>query len=41
LQGRHKGTHRVRVGDWRILCQIDDAARTVVVLRIGNRGDVY
>lgn len=39
LTGEEK--YRVRQGDYRILYTIDDAARTVVVVRIGQRGDVY
>ena len=39
LTGEDK--YRVRQGDYRILYTIDDAARTVVVVRIGQRGDVY
>ena len=32
---------RIRVGDWRIVYSIADAALTVLVLRIGHRRDVY
>jgi len=32
---------RIRVGDFRVLYDIDDAAKTVTVLHIGNRRDVY
>jgi mRNA interferase RelE/StbE len=32
---------RVRVGDYRIVYQIDDSARTVLVLHVGHRRDVY
>jgi mRNA interferase RelE/StbE len=32
---------RIRVGDYRVVYQIDDAARTVLVLHIGHRRDVY
>jgi mRNA interferase RelE/StbE len=32
---------RVRVGDWRILYIIDDAARLVSITRIAHRRDVY
>jgi mRNA interferase RelE/StbE len=39
LSGADK--YRVRQGDYRILYTIDDAAQTVVVVRIGQRGDVY
>ncbi|MGA3264453.1 MAG: type II toxin-antitoxin system RelE/ParE family toxin [Terracidiphilus sp.] len=30
-----------RVGDFRILCDIQDGVLTVLVLRIGNRREVY
>lgn len=33
------GTYRVRVGDWRIIFDLDDD--TVVVLRIGHRRQIY
>jgi len=33
--------YRVRVGDYRILYQIDDDARLVIVYRVMARGDVY
>ncbi len=32
---------RLRVGDYRILYEIDDGKRAVTVLRVAHRGDVY
>jgi mRNA interferase RelE/StbE len=32
---------RIRVGDYRVLYEIDDPARTVLVVHIGHRRDVY
>ena len=32
---------RIRVGDYRILYQIDDDAQTVTVVRVRHRRDVY
>jgi len=34
-------TYRVRVGNYRILYEINDSELTVLVTRIGHRGDVY
>lgn len=32
---------RVRVGDYRVIYEIDDSQRTVTVFHIGHRRDVY
>ena len=32
---------RVRVGAYRVIYEIDDAARTVTILHVGHRRDVY
>jgi len=32
---------RYRLGDYRILCHIDDAVLTVLVVELGHRRDVY
>ncbi|HEX5386515.1 MAG TPA: type II toxin-antitoxin system RelE/ParE family toxin [Gemmatimonadales bacterium] len=33
--------YRLRQGDYRVLYSVDDERRTVVVVKIGNRRDVY
>ena len=33
--------HRYRVGDWRILYQVDNSRRLVIVIAIGHRRDIY
>ena len=33
--------YRVRVGDYRILYQIDDGVKVVIIYRVMLRGDVY
>jgi mRNA interferase RelE/StbE len=33
--------YRVRQGPYRILYEIDDGARTVVIVKIGHRREVY
>ena len=40
LQGESE-LYRVRVGDHRIVYQIQDAALVVLVVRIGNRREIY
>lgn len=32
---------RYRVGEYRIICELQDRALRVVVIRVGNRKDVY
>jgi len=32
---------KYRVGDFRIIASIQDERMTVLVLRVGNRGDIY
>lgn len=42
LQGPKFGElWKYRVGDWRIICKIEDELITVLVLRIGHRSKVY
>ncbi len=33
--------YRVRVGDYRILYQVNDTAKVVIIYRVMSRGDVY
>ncbi|GAB4160625.1 MAG: type II toxin-antitoxin system RelE/ParE family toxin [Candidatus Promineifilaceae bacterium] len=40
LQGAETGW-RLRVGDYRIIYQIDDSARSITIVRIRHRRDVY
>jgi mRNA interferase RelE/StbE len=42
LQGAHLGEFwRYRVGDYRLICKIEDDRLVVLVLRIGNRKEIY
>ncbi len=36
-----EGLWRIRVGDWRIGYEIDDAARTIEIVTIGHRREFY
>ena len=35
------GCHKLRVGDYRVVYEIDDTHRTVAILRVGHRHNVY
>lgn len=41
LRGEKKGLWRYRVGDYRVICHIRDESKTVVVLTLGHRKEVY
>ena len=42
LTGAKLGSYwKYRVGDWRIICDIQDQRIVVRVLRVGNRREVY
>ena len=41
LRGEKAGLWRYRVGDYRIVCAIEDEGERVRVLRIGHRRSVY
>lgn len=41
LRNELAGIHSARRGSYRVLYRIDEAERTVTVLRIDHRGDVY
>jgi mRNA interferase RelE/StbE len=41
LKGQLGSLWRYRVGDYRVLCDIQDGVLTVLVLQIANRREVY
>jgi mRNA interferase RelE/StbE len=42
LKGSELGEFwKYRVGDWRLICEIEDARITVTVVDLGNRREVY
>jgi mRNA interferase RelE/StbE len=44
-RGSHKlragGGYRIRVGDYRVLYDVDDSAKKVTIYAVGHRRDVY
>ena len=41
LSGNLSGLWRYRVGDFRIVCRIEDGSLTVLILRVAHRSRVY
>jgi mRNA interferase RelE/StbE len=42
LRGERLGAYwKYRVGDFRLICRIEDARVVVTVVRVGHRGDIY
>ena len=41
LHGDKSGLRRYRVGDYRLICTLEDARLIVLVLNIGHRREVY
>lgn len=41
LTGPLGGLWRYRIGDWRVICDIEDDILRVLVVRIGDRKDIY
>ncbi|MGB9236125.1 MAG: type II toxin-antitoxin system RelE/ParE family toxin [Terriglobales bacterium] len=41
LRGDKKGLWRYRVGDYRLICDVQDERVVVLLLRVGHRKDVY
>lgn len=41
LTGNKKGLWRYRVGDYRVICHIDDTSLIILALEIGHRKSIY
>ncbi len=41
LTANRSGQWRYRIGDYRLLCQIDDGKLVILALSVGHRRDVY
>ena len=41
LVGNRNGEWRYRIGDYRLICQIQDEEITILVLEVGHRRQIY
>ena len=41
LHGKKKGLYRYRIGNLRFIYQVDREERTIHIVQIDNRGDIY
>lgn len=41
LAGNMAGLWRYRVGDWRVICEIQDNELIVLVIELGHRREIY
>ena len=41
LVGEMQGLWRYRIGDYRLICKIEDQAVTILVLEVGHRREIY
>jgi mRNA interferase RelE/StbE len=41
MTGQYSGYWRFRVGDYRVICKIEDGRMTIYVVAIGHRREVY
>ncbi len=41
LKGNHAGLWRYRIGNYRVLCEIQDEKIVILVLAVGHRREVY
>lgn len=41
LTANRSGQWRYRIGDYRLICQIDDGKLVILALSVGNRSEVY
>jgi|UniRef100_I5AQA4 mRNA interferase RelE/StbE len=41
LTANHSGQWRYRIGDYRIICQINDTELVILALSVGHRNEIY
>jgi mRNA interferase RelE/StbE len=39
--GEMQGLFRYRIGDYRLICQLQDQVVTILVLEVGHRREIY
>ncbi len=38
---QNRSGYRLRVGDWRVIYEVEDAQLVILVLKLGSRGGIY
>jgi mRNA interferase RelE/StbE len=41
LKGSNENLYRIRIGDYRVIYNIDDGIKVVSIRDVGNRKDIY
>lgn len=41
IKGHYKGLYRYRIGDYRVIYDLQDAQITIRIIRVGHRREVY
>jgi len=41
LEGKFKGKYRMRVGDYRVIYWVKEDEKTVYIISVGHRKDIY
>lgn len=41
LAGKYKGWWRYSVGDYRLICEIQDSVLTIFIVTVGHRSEIY
>lgn len=41
LSWKYKGLYKIRIGDWRVIYNIDYQARLITIHKVGHRKEIY
>jgi mRNA interferase RelE/StbE len=41
MHGKYKNHYRLRVGDYRVIYEVNDSGQVVQIVRVGHRREVY